>query len=321
MRSIPKGLKIRRLILPTPFAVGPVNCYLLDWDPLTLVDAGANTVEAESTLRLRLGKASRVLEEVGRVLITHAHPDHFGLAALVQETSGASVYVGWKEVSLLQGGVAWLELGRLLLRVGVPGEVLLEMASMGKAETRGRPLHPKVERVEAVREGDVIKFSSRTLKVLETPGHTGGHVCYYEPSSGILFSGDTLLPTITPNPLLEAEKGGRRRSLVEFIATLKRLLEMDLRLVLPGHGPPIRDSRALISRLLHHHEKRKEKIASFLDREGKTAYRLAREVFRGAKGAELFLAVSEVVAHLDLLIEEGRAIETEQDGLITFRLA
>jgi glyoxylase-like metal-dependent hydrolase (beta-lactamase superfamily II) len=321
MGSIPKGLKVRRLIVPTPFAVGPVNAYFLDWDPPALVDTGPNTAEAERTLELRLGRAMRLLGEVRKILVTHAHPDHFGLAARVQEISGAPVYVGWKEVGLLRGEMAWLELGRLLLRAGVPGEVLVELAAAGRAASEERPLHPRVEKVEPVREGEVLEFGSRRLVVLETPGHTGGHVCYHEPETGILFSGDTLLPTITPNPLLEVEGGGRRRSLVEFMATLARLEGMDLRLVFPGHGPPIRDSRSLIQRVLRHHQGRKEKIAGFLDRQGKTAYRLAREVFKGVKGAELFLAVSEVIAHLDLLIEEGRAVEVERDGLVLFRLA
>jgi glyoxylase-like metal-dependent hydrolase (beta-lactamase superfamily II) len=156
------------------------------------------------------------------------------------------------------------------------------------------------------------------------PGHTGGHVVYLEPETKTLFAGDQLLPKVSPNPLLEPsldEPGERRRSLKEYLTSLQRMAAMDLRLVYPGHGDPVTDPGALIAWTIEHHDKRKIAVAGHLGAEPKSPYQIATEIYPDAVGYDAFLAVSEVVAHLDLIVEDGEALIEEHDGVTLYRAA
>lgn len=313
-------LPVTPISLPTPFAVGDVNVYLIRADPLTLVDTGTATLDAENALRLAFASAGVFIEALRRIVVTHAHPDHYGLGPRIRDLSGADIYLGEQELPKVASGAMWWELGRVLLEeAGVPYEVLMEMAQHAPAM---RKIHPTLSDGIALREGDVVEFEDFALRVHEFPGHTGGHICLHEPSTGTLFAGDTLLPTITPNPLMEVDAAaprGRRRSLVDYIASLGRLEGMDLRLVYPGHGEPIRDAKALIRSYREHHTRRGDKIAALLTPDGKTAFQLASEMYPGRDLSDTFLAVSEILAHLDLLMEDGRASAADAEGVVLFR--
>jgi glyoxylase-like metal-dependent hydrolase (beta-lactamase superfamily II) len=180
-----------------------------------------------------------------------------------------------------------------------------------------------VEGIVALRGGETLAFEGFALRVLHLPGHTAGHICLFDEASGVLFSGDTLLLNITPNPLLEpdpADPSERRRSLLEFVDTLDRLAAMPLSEVFPGHGPPITDPHGLIERMRGHHRDRAADLESRLTPDGKTGWQLAMELFPSLTGFDNFLAVSEVVGHMDLLVEEGRAKAVVR-GEVTYYLA
>ena len=154
------------------------------------------------------------------------------------------------------------------------------------------------------------------------PGHSGGHFVYSEDRSRTLFAGDQLLPNTSPNPLLEPsldEPGERRRSLKEYLASLETMAGMNLKLVYPGHGDPVTDPGALIRRTIEHHIKRKAEVAAHLGEQPKSPYEIASEVYPDVSGYDSFLAVSEVVAHLDLVVEDGAAVTTEDEsGVIRY---
>lgn len=315
MRELP----VTRIPLPTPFAVGDVNVYLIRAEPLTLVDTGTATVDAENALKLAFAREGVFLEALRRVVVTHAHPDHYGLAPRIREISGAEVLVGENEVEKVRRGTLWWELGRSLIEAGMPYEVLMEMARL---EPQARRMHPRLEEARAVADGERLAFEGFALEVREFPGHTGGHICLYEERTGTLFAGDTLLPTITPNPMMEPdpdEPGGRRRSLVQYLASLTELERMDLGVVYPGHGDPITDARALIRSYREHHRRRADRIAGMLDEEGMTAFQLANRMYPDRDLGDKFLAVGEILGHLDLLIEEGRAEAASRGDVVVFR--
>ncbi|HEX2240858.1 MAG TPA: MBL fold metallo-hydrolase [Actinomycetota bacterium] len=316
---------VHRIEMPTPYAVGPVNAYLLAVEPLTLIDAGINTPQAQNALVLGIAEAGCFLEGIERVLITHAHPDHYGLVHVIQEASGATVHVPEREMARIRDRQMLFEVGRLLMGAGMPLDLLFKMDQQRRGDPRPKLDH---DSVVPVHDGDTFSVSSGAQNwVLEAhlmPGHTGGHVVYFEPESRTMFAGDQLLPEVSPNPLLEPSidaPGERRRSLREYLNSLHAMEAMEPSLVYPGHGAPVAEPAALITSLLEHHAKRKSSIAGMLDDDGKTPYELAQEVYPDVSGYDSFLAVSEVIAHLDLVVEDGDAFVEERDGISYYRMA
>lgn len=316
------GLPVHRITMPTPYAVGPVNCYLINAAPVTLIDAGINTPQAQSALLTGLDDVGVGPKTIERILITHAHPDHYGLVGFLQESSGATVYFPRREIARVRDKQMLFEVGRLLLEAGMPLELLFKMDQRRKRGPKPGIDHDEVVPID---EGATFVFAGFTLTTLHMPGHTGGHVVFHEPVTGTLFAGDQLLPDVSPNPLLEPsldEPGERRRSLKEYLASLERMEGLGLRLAYPGHGDPVADPDQLIRSTIEHHLKRKVQVGAYLTEEPKTIYEIAGEVYPRVRDDDVFLAVSEVVAHLDLVVEDGGgAVEAGPDGVLLYRSA
>ena len=308
-----------RVIVPTPFKVGPANVYVFTDGPVTLIDCGPNTWAAENALRLGLAEHGLHLEQVARIIVTHAHPDHFGLAPRIHDVSGAEVFVGEHDLPKISGTRDMYATGALLMEAGIP---LAELLQWGRDAPRD--LDPKMEELTPVHPGDRFEFEGFSLEALHLPGHTSGHICLLEPVRRVLFAGDTLISHITPNPILEPtpeDATVRRKSLIEYIRTLDVLLSLELKEVWPGHGDPIPDPPTLIAGIEEHHRRRTEEVGKLLEaeREPRSAWELARRMFPGLEGFDNYLGVSEVVAHLDLLEEQGRAASFERDGVVYYR--
>ncbi|MDP9343207.1 MAG: MBL fold metallo-hydrolase [Actinomycetota bacterium] len=307
------------VVVPTPYRVGPANVYVLDDGPLTLFDCGPNTPAAMNALRLGMAGLGLALEQVARVVISHGHPDHYGLAPAIQEASGAQVFVGEHDLPKINERRTIFETGALLMEAGIPMEVLVDM---GERDRKMGDLHPPIEHAIPLSGGERFQFDDFVLEAMHLPGHTSGHICLLEPERRILFAGDTLLLHISPNPLLEPRPDDptvRRKSLVEYLHTLDVLESLELTEVWPGHGEPILDPPATIRQIKEHHQERKERLAERLDGDGKSPFQLAREMWQNLEGFDNFLAVSEVVAHLDLLEMEGRAEQVAKDGVAFYR--
>lgn len=320
MPEYPNGLRFERIVVPTPYAVGPANVYVFPSAPVTLFDCGPNTPAAENALLLGLAGIGLAPEQIARIVISHAHPDHYGLAPRLRELSGAQLLLGERDLPKLADSSMLVATGRLLLRAGMPMEELVEM---GERERKlGSEIRPEVDEAAGMRGGERLRFDGFELEVLHLPGHTAGHICLYHRGSQVLFSGDTLLLEISPNPLIEpdpVDPTERRRSLVEYLASLDFLSTLPLRMVFPGHGRPIEHPGAVIEEMRRHHHRRMETLAHMLDGEGKSAWQLANELFPGLEGFDNFLAVSEVVAHIDLLVDQGLAEPLERDGITLYR--
>lgn len=318
-------LPVRRIVMPTPYAVGPVNAYLIEAEPVTLIDAGINTPRAQNALLLALAAGGLFPQSIERVLITHAHPDHYGLVHMIQEMSGATVYFPAREIARVRDRQMMFAVGKLLLEAGMPLELLFKMDQDRKKDPRPRIDH---DVVVPLHDGDTFDLTGPdgpfTLETRLMPGHTGGHVVFFEPRTRTLFAGDELLPDVSPNPLLEPsvdEPGERRRSLKEYLASLEKMAALDLAIAYPGHGEAITDPKALIERTIEHHLKRKATMAARLGADAKTPFEIARELYPDAAGYDTFLSVSEVIAHLDLVVEDGGAAIEEREGVAYYRAA
>jgi glyoxylase-like metal-dependent hydrolase (beta-lactamase superfamily II) len=323
MRSVPSypsGLAFQPVVVPTPYAVGPANVYVMTPEPITLFDCGPNTPSTETALMLGLASIGIHPEQIARVVVSHGHPDHFGMAPRLRELSGATVYVGEHDLPKVAADRSMLiATGKLLLEAGMPMELLV---NMGEQERKLGNVPPQVEGARSLAGGERLRFEGFDLEVLHMPGHTAGHICLFDPGSGVLFSGDTLLLDISPNPLIEPDPkdpAERRRSLIEYLGSLDLLAEMPLSEVFPGHGEPITHPKELIEEMRTHHRRRTEELSGMLDGGGKSAWQLAGEMFPSLEGFDNFLAVSEVVAHIDLLVERGLAEPIERDGVTYYR--
>jgi glyoxylase-like metal-dependent hydrolase (beta-lactamase superfamily II) len=312
---------ITRLALPTPFSVGRVNAYLIEDDPLTLVDAGPNSSVAQEELEALLAARGHALEDVGLLLLTHQHHDHAGLAALIRERSGCHVAALAPLASLLANfdramGADDAYQADLMRRHGVPEETASTLQEVSRAFRRfgsgvvvDRPLA----------EGDEIRLGGRRLQVVVRPGHSPHDTLFVDPEARAAFVGDHLIAKVSSNPVLHRQWGNPRRSaLVAYLDSLERTAAMDLAVALPGHGEPVEDHAALIARRRRHHQERKEGIAEVVADGPVTAHAIARSIWGDIALRQAFLTLSEVLGHTDLLLAEGRIAEVERDGVAAF---
>jgi len=298
--------------LPTPFAVGPVNCYLLLDDPVTLVDPGMLWDDTTATIEGLLAGAGLAITDVAQVVVTHGHPDHFGVAGWVAERSGAPVLCGrGEERKLVDGYATTSPVVGLVDALGIPPEVRAEFP--GFAALVAEITHP-LDRDDLVLLADHerVHAGGRELEVHLTPGHAVGHVSLFDADTSTLVSGDHLLPRITPNPLIEPDDQsplGRRRSLVEYLGSLDRFTDLPAETVLPGHGPAFTDIGHLVATMRAHHARRAEDVLAAVRELGEpTAFELSCHLFPKLEGFAHMLGISEAIGHLDLLVDEEQVV-------------
>src|SRR5215216_561803 len=309
-------MKIIPISVPTPFYVGPVNVYLIAEEPLTLIDTGPKTKEALEALREGLRRARFRVADVRRIVLTHAHEDHCGLAKqLRDEAKDAEVFVhGW-ETGHRKGRLEYGETRTLLERAGVPPEEIAEMRRMYEGVRRLADALEDHEHAELF-DDEEIKFEKGALRVVHTPGHTPGSCSFLREAGRTVIAGDCVLKRITPNPVLSPDPidpSRRFPSLAEYLVSLARLRSFSPTLVYGGHGEPIRDFEELFHRYFRAFQERQAQVIGLVGKAGVTAWDVAIEMFPHADDVHRFLSVSEAVAHLDLAHTE-RKIALELNG-------
>jgi glyoxylase-like metal-dependent hydrolase (beta-lactamase superfamily II) len=314
---------IHRLAIPTPFAVGRVNVYLIEDDPLTLVDAGPNSATSFDELTTGLAALGHRLEDIELVILTHQHIDHLGLVSLVAQRSGA-------EVAAIDVAVPFVEnyseeaqkddefARGVMLRNGMPEDVVGALSAVSQAF---RAWGARADITRVLRDGEAIEFRDRTLHVHHRPGHSPTDTVFHDRGRRILLSADHLLGHISSNPLITRPTDGseeRPQALVTYLRSLERTREMDVELVLPGHGEPITDHRALIDERFALHRRRAEKIYALIARRPRTAYEIAQALWGNVAVTQAYLTLSEVLGHVDLLTGDGRVRERTTGDLSVF---
>jgi glyoxylase-like metal-dependent hydrolase (beta-lactamase superfamily II) len=318
--------RIYQIPTPTPFYVGPINAYLIKDEPITLVDSGVKTGEAEEALRSGLAELGLVFGDVERIVITHAHLDHYGLARAVAAEGNPKVCAHPLEIYDIES-----ELGydspddprndraeEFLLQSGLPEEKLgLNLARHPVFQE----LRNAVKVTDQIEDGDTITFEGGDMTAIHCPGHSPGMINLYDPAEKVLLSGDNVLKHISPVPLLNFPLDPakpRGHSLSDYLGTLKKLKRLDIDLVLTGHGELVDNLKEVIESVTLHHEVRKKKALKFLGKAPATAYDVCGHLFPKLEPLHTFLAMSEAIGHIDILEEEG-AVELEtRDGLNFF---
>jgi glyoxylase-like metal-dependent hydrolase (beta-lactamase superfamily II) len=173
--------------------------------------------------------------------------------------------------------------------------------------------------VETLSDGEIVDCGDRKLKVIHLPGHTSGTVGFYD-DEGLLFAGDHLLAEITPNPLLDLSAKARNgyKSLKSYLNSLTVTKKFDISLVLPGHGKNIDDPPELIDQFLRHHEERKEEMLNLLSENEKTKWEVSCLLFGELQTMEIYLGLSEVEGHLELLEEEKKVVKRKKEGILYY---
>lgn len=317
-------MKIIPISIPTPFYVGAVNIYLVREDPVTLIDVGPKTPEALAALREGLGRHGVNFKDVKRIVLTHAHEDHCGLARQVRdEALNAEVLVhGW-ETGHLFGRLASEESRGLMKKAGVPDPVLREMETayddvslLTDALSDGEFSHLTDEMP--------IEFSTGTLTTIHTPGHTPGSCSFVREADRTIICGDCVLKRITPNPIVSPDpidRTRRFRSLAEYLVSLARLRSFHPTMMYGGHGEPIEDFEEIFNRYVRAIDERQRKVISMISKDGSTPYEIAQQLFPDAQSHDVhrFLSISESIAHLDYAELEGRVGVEIKDGIEIYR--
>jgi len=318
---------IHRLAIPTPFRVGRINAYLIEDSPLTLIDSGPNSAKALDELEQALAARGHAVEDIELLIVSHQHIDHFGLAGILARRSGA-------EVAALDAlGPYLAQYGQqadaddsfaqgLMLRHGIPPEVVTALRAVSAGF---RAWGSAVEVTRPLADGSELRLRDRTLKVLHRPGHSPSDTVFHDEGRSMLLGADHLIKHISSNPLLARPLGAegdfagpRPQALVTYIDSLAKTREMQLSLVLPGHGPPIVDHAALIDERMRLHRRRAEKIRRLIESQPRTAHEVAHELWGNVAVTQAYLTLSEVLGHVDLLLADASVAESERDGVVQF---
>jgi glyoxylase-like metal-dependent hydrolase (beta-lactamase superfamily II) len=313
--GLPISNGIYRITLPLPLWSKDVNVYLIeDRDGFVLLDCGANTNEAFAALRSRLKELGVSLGEVSRILITHCHHDHYGLVGRIRRVSPATAAMHAAESEqadriYVRGGRESPGLRRLLLAYGLPDRYAEKAEEMMLA-WRGLVSPAAIE--DQLTDGQMVNVGSNTFRVLHTPGHSAGHVCFYDPGHRLLLAGDHLSAEKIPHVGVTLFTGGN--PLRQYLDSLRQVSALDIDMVLPGHGAPFADHRRRIEDVIAYYSGRTDQVLRALEGGRRTAYEVSLQAFGGDPstfGGRL--AFTETLAHLELLASEGR-IERYQDG-------
>ena len=304
--------------LPVPFELGSVNVHLIDLeDGYLMVDAGHGTPQCLAALEAGLARHRVKWTDIKRLLLTHAHPDHVGLAGHVVERSGARVSMHTSDAEhsaqiASSGRTATFD--EAMRIAGVP-EDLQERMLHDLRHNRGD--YQKIESYQPMEGGERIAAKHGLLEVVHTPGHAPGHLCLYAPEQRYFVSGDHLLRAITPNIAWRPEED----MLARYLDSLELVKPLDIEWVIPSHGGLFSGHGRLAEQLTAHHEQRCQQILSFLKEHPLTAQGLVGRMWqRGLAPVHHHFAVMEVLSHLEYLRRRGPlTAEPGPNGSIEWR--
>jgi glyoxylase-like metal-dependent hydrolase (beta-lactamase superfamily II) len=298
-----------------------INSYVIKGNGrFLMIDTGMNRPECMEAMEAYL-KALQVDLKRTDFFITHLHADHLGLVSeLVQGSS--KVYFNYPDAEIIRDPDHWQEMADTARINGFPESDI--QSAISKHPGRRYHARPNFE-MTLLQEGDKIEIGDYTFQCVETPGHTRGHMCLYEPNKKIFFSGDHILESITPNISLWSEDDDPLKS---YLQSLDKIYDYDIAQVLPGHRQIFSHHRRRIAELKKHHDIRNEEILSILKKGKQTAYEVAShmtwdidcERWEDFPLPQQWFAGGEALAHLQYLQGRGRVKKETQNGKAWFTL-
>jgi glyoxylase-like metal-dependent hydrolase (beta-lactamase superfamily II) len=309
---------IYKIVLPTPFPVGPVNCIVTTEPPITLIDTGTLWEPSRQALMEQLSELNLTLKDIQRIIITHPHADHFGMAAEIADISGAQVWTHPVNRSYLNPSPEFIRIrdqfyDDILSQCGVPED---ERTQFFSSRSGRNTFWSPIECTHFLDEGDEISLAQFQWRVYHTPGHSGGLICLFNQDTRTLLCNDHLLRRISSNPIMERDPDGgpRPHRLVQYLQQLQRINELQPSVAWTGHGDIIDDVPKIIRHRMRYHARRAKTILDMISQQPMTVHQISRNLFGTRSGFDCFLTISETVGHLDWLVEQGKAEPIEADA-------
>jgi glyoxylase-like metal-dependent hydrolase (beta-lactamase superfamily II) len=310
---------IHKISIPTPFAVGDVNAFLVKGDALSLIDAGPKTPEAYEALKHGLKDAGYAFSDIEQVFLTHHHPDHAGWIdafdnAAVLGHPYNNLWLKRDEAFFNYHDKFYLD---CLIEEGVPDEYLGWVKKMKRsvALMGERPLD------KILNEGDILP-GHPGWTALETLGHAQSHHVFWNEDTRQMIGGDLVLPEVASNPLIEPPlnpRDKRPRSLLQYNESLKRILTLPVEVIYPGHGDEVRNPHQLIKARLEKQQERAMKVLAMMNNGSRTIFELNKALFPAVYEKELGLTLSVTIGHTDYLIDKEFIRETrDESGILHY---
>lgn len=310
---------IAKITLPTSFAVGDVNVYVIKGETLTMIDSGVRTDQSREALEQELNTLGLQLSDIEQVVLTHHHPDHAGGLEFVSDQCqiyGHPTNQRWLDMSETFVGQLTRFFTQLAGELGVPEDYyskLIDYRGPGSViTTRGLSA--------CVREGDEVPGLPE-WRVIETLGHAQSHISLFREKDGVLIGGDHLLAKISPNPILEPalEPGADRpKPLLQYNEALKKLLNIPVSLVYSGHGAEITQVPEVIQSQLNRQHARAMQVKEMLTKSPLTGLQVCMQLFPKVYKKQFGLTLSESVAQLDYLEDLGEIKHETHSGVIYY---
>lgn len=297
---------IAKITLPTHYAVGDVNVYLIKGERLTLVDTGVKTEESWNSLTEQLADLNLKPSDIEQVVLTHHHPDHSAMLDFFPESM--EVYGHPNNERWIHSNETFFQeqetfVLKLFHELGLPEEFLPFVSSLRKTQKYicHRPLTGEL--LEGMTPPGLSEW-----KVIETPGHAQSQIALFREKNGVVIGGDVLLAHISPNPILEPPLPGeteRPKPLIQHNESIKKLLTYPIQFFYTGHGEDIYEWQALIEKRLARQHERAMTVLEWLKEEKLTTFEICKRLFPTVYKKELMLTVSETVGQLDYLLSIG----------------
>jgi glyoxylase-like metal-dependent hydrolase (beta-lactamase superfamily II) len=310
-----------RIPLPLPNdGLRAVNVYAIsDGDGLVVIDGGWALEESQRQLERSLDEIEYKIADIREFLVTHMHRDHYDGALAMRALLGTGVRIGLGERPSIEDGFGNSSMKYRIRRTGAAELIALEPPERDYKHTGLYEIEPP----DAYLSPGMLSLQSRELEVVETPGHTQGHVVFHDHGAVALFAGDHVLPRITPSIGLEPKAGSL--PLQNYLDSLRLMLSRPDARLLPAHGPVTASVHARVEELLVHHEQRLNDSAAALDQGASTAYEVAQILlwtrrntpFKDLSHHNAMLAVSETAVHLDVCVARGWLTSSDDSNEIT----